>query len=76
MGARDTDAFVTKLGASGSTLVYSINLGGNETDVGRAIAVDGSGNAYVTGQTSSSIDFPTSDAIQESNAGPYKRGRP
>jgi hypothetical protein len=39
-------------------LVYSSCLGGSAADVGRAIAVDAAGNAYVTGQTSS-IDFPT-----------------
>src|SRR5439155_12142857 len=41
------DAFVTKLNASGSALVYSTYLGG--ADYGRGIAVDSSGNAYVTG---------------------------
>ena len=44
------DAFVTKLNATG-TLVYSTYLGGNRLDNGHAIAVDASGNAYVTGYT-------------------------
>jgi hypothetical protein len=44
------DAFVSKLNASGSALLYSTYLGGAGADVGNAIAVDGSGNAYVTGQ--------------------------
>ncbi|HET6464633.1 MAG TPA: SBBP repeat-containing protein, partial [Nitrospiria bacterium] len=52
------DAFVTKLNAAGSALVYSTYLGGSSDDEGRAIAVDGSGNAYVTGYTLST-DFPT-----------------
>jgi hypothetical protein len=52
------DAFVTKLNASGSALVYSTFLGGTNQDNGRGIAVDGSGRAYVTGFTDSS-DFPT-----------------
>jgi hypothetical protein len=54
-----SNAFVGKLNPTGSTLVYSTYLGGSHTDVGAfGIAVDGSGNAYVTGKTSSS-DFPT-----------------
>jgi hypothetical protein len=51
------NAFVTKLNAAGSGLVYSTYLGGTGIDLGHGIAVDGSG-AYVTGNTSSS-DFPT-----------------
>ena len=52
------DAFVSKLNAAGSALVYSTYLGGNGGDWGNAIAVDGLGNAFVTGGTSSS-NFPT-----------------
>jgi len=51
------DAFVTRLAATGSTLVYSTYLGGSGFDEGSAIAVDASGNAYVTGDTGS-INFP------------------
>ena len=52
------DAFVTKLNATGSALVYSTYLGGNNTDEGLGIAVDLAGSAYVTGETASSTDFP------------------
>ena len=52
------DAFVTKLNANGTALVYSTYLGGSGDDGGEGIAVDISGNAYVTGITSS-LDFPT-----------------
>ena len=62
------DAFVTKLNAAGNALVYSTYLGGSERDSGFDIAVDASGNAYVTGQTEST-DFPTASAIQPANAG-------
>ncbi|PYR77119.1 MAG: hypothetical protein DMF87_16810, partial [Acidobacteria bacterium] len=52
------DAFVTKLDATGSALVYSTYLGGSDQDYGNGIAVDAVGSAYVTGNTSSA-DFPT-----------------
>ncbi len=60
------DAFVAKLNAAGSALVYSTYLGGSSDDVGAGIAVDSSGNAYVTGWTSS-IDFPTASPFQPTN---------
>ncbi len=53
-----SDVFVTKLNATGSALIYSTYLGGNNTDLGRGIVVDSSGNAYVTGGTRSA-NFPT-----------------
>src|SRR5262249_44303144 len=52
------DAFVSKLNSDGTALVYSTFLGGHARDIGRDIAVDSVGNAYVAGQTSS-LDFPT-----------------
>jgi len=57
------DIFVTKFNANGSALVYSTYLGGSDLDVGRSIAVDAAGNAYVTGNTWST-DFPTANAFQ------------
>ena len=60
----DNDAFVTKLNADGTALVYSTYLGGNGYDQGNGIAVDSAGNAYITGSATSS-DFPTTtDAVQ------------
>ncbi len=53
-----SDAFVSKLNASGSNLMYSTFLAGSLDDVAAGIAVDASGNAYVAGTTDSS-DFPT-----------------
>jgi hypothetical protein len=63
--ASNYDAFVTKLSNSGNSLIYSTYLGGGDSDIGRGIAVDGSGAAYVTGQTMSS-NFPTKNPYQTS----------
>jgi len=51
-------AFVLKMAADGTFLIYSTFLGGSGLDAGNGIAVDGNGSAYVTGETWSS-DFPT-----------------
>jgi hypothetical protein len=59
-------AFVTKINAAGSAFVYSTYLGGSKGDSGIGIAVDETGNAYVTGYTYSS-DFPTHNALQPGN---------
>jgi PKD repeat protein len=57
------DAFVTKLGPAGDTLVYSTFLGGTRVDIARGIAIDASGYAYIVGDTWS-YDFPiTPDAV-------------
>ncbi|HIJ36065.1 MAG TPA: hypothetical protein HPP59_02150 [Deltaproteobacteria bacterium] len=50
------------------TLFYSIYLGGSDSDTGRGIAIDSSGNAYVTGYTQSS-NFPTQNPYQGTEAG-------
>ena len=64
-----SDAFVTKLAGSGSSLVYSTYLGGSGADAGLGIAIDGAGNAYLTGSTTST-DYPvSSDAFQRTNQG-------
>jgi acyl dehydratase len=63
------DAFVAKLNPTGSALVYSTYLGGRGNDVGLGIAVDGAGNAYVTGATNSG-SFPTRNPLQ-ARSGPY-----
>jgi len=61
------DVFVTKLSPGGNSIVYSTYLGGNSDDWGYGIAVDGSGNAYVTGSTYST-DFPTLNPYQTDQA--------
>ena len=54
----DADIFVTKLNPTGSAIVYTTYLAGSGGDIGTAIAVDGQGSAYVTGETCST-NFPT-----------------
>ncbi|PYY08316.1 MAG: hypothetical protein DMG69_15010 [Acidobacteria bacterium] len=62
-----TDAFVTVLNALGSALLYSTYLGGSGFDVGNGIAVDATGNAYVTGYTTGS--FPTTAGAYQTTFG-------
>src|SRR5262249_46789690 len=62
-----SSAFVTKLNAAGQ-LVYSTYLGGDGYTYANAIAVDGAGEAHVTGITHAS-DFPTLHALQTSLEG-------
>ena len=57
LGTNDVDAFVLKLAATGKTLIYSTLLGGTGIDRAMGIAIDATGNAYVTGVTSGG--FPT-----------------
>ncbi|MGD0921747.1 MAG: SBBP repeat-containing protein, partial [Terriglobia bacterium] len=67
-GGGDSDAFITHLNSSGNALVYSSYLGGRAADQANAIAVDSSGNAYLTGATQSP-DFPLVNALQPTNGG-------
>ncbi len=53
------DAFVSKINADGTALLYTTYLGGSHREQAFGIAVDSSGSAYVTGDTRSS-DFPLS----------------
>ena len=62
------DAFVVKLNAAGSALVYGTYLGGSGGDVAYDVAVDSGGHAFVSGWTTSS-NFPTAAPLQVSNTG-------
>jgi hypothetical protein len=55
------DAFVCKLSADGSTLLFSTFVGGNNDDNGLSLALDSENNVCVTGGTQS-VDFPTVNA--------------
>lgn len=63
-----TDAYLVKLNAAGSAIVYSSYLGGSDTESGSSIAVDAEGSAYIAGETRS-IDFPVVNALQSANGG-------
>ncbi|HVF89450.1 MAG TPA: SBBP repeat-containing protein [Blastocatellia bacterium] len=62
------DAYITKMNAAGSALVFSTYLGGSGGEIAHAIAIDAAGSAYITG-TVDSTDLPTSNAFQPAKAG-------
>jgi hypothetical protein len=66
--SKGTDAYVAKIDPTGSRLVYSTYLGGSGLDRGIDLAVDRSGNVYITGRTQSP-DFPTANAWQSTFGG-------
>jgi hypothetical protein len=67
-GGGSLDAFVVKLNAAGDQLVYATYLGGSNYEYAKDVAVDASGNAYVTGSTTSP-NFPTLHALQSTLRG-------
>ncbi len=62
------DAFITKINPTGSAFVYSTYFGGSSSETGYGIAVDSTGNAYITGYTGS-LDFPVLNAAQPTAGG-------
>ncbi|MEP7337538.1 MAG: SBBP repeat-containing protein, partial [Acidobacteriota bacterium] len=68
IGGVADDAFISKLNADGTDLLFSTYLGGNAADQAFAVAVNASGDAYVTGSTASS-NFPLKGALQNVNRG-------
>jgi hypothetical protein len=63
-----SDAFVIKLNPTTGIFFYSTIVGGAGDETGVSIAIDGAGNAYISGKTTST-DFPTANAIQSSFGG-------
>lgn len=63
-----SEAFVTKLNATGTDVVYSSYIGGNRGDGGFGVAVGADGSAVFVGDTFS-FDFLTRDPLQAANAG-------
>lgn len=64
-----TDAFAVKVAPDGSNLLYSLLLGGADSDYGYAIAAEADGNAYVTGYTSSANFVPIPAALDTTLSG-------
>jgi len=66
--AGTSDAFVARLSTGGSLLDYSSFLGGSGDDAGRGVALDSDGNAYITGDTTST-NFPTTPGAFQTTSG-------
>ncbi len=66
-----SDAFIAKVTADGTKLLFCGYLGGGDHDEGKDVALDSSGNAYVTGGTKSNdfAEIPSSGVAQPDNAG-------
>ncbi|MCK5560691.1 MAG: SBBP repeat-containing protein, partial [Thermoplasmata archaeon] len=58
--------FILKLNQNGSKLIYSTYIGGNDRDIGNALVIDSSGNAHITGRTTS-LDFPTTPVAYDNS---------
>ena len=67
-GGGPCDAYLVKLSSSGNTLLYSTYLGGSAEDYSSDLAIDDSGNAYISGSTSSA-NFPINNAYQSAYGG-------
>ncbi len=62
-----SDAFLTKLSADGTSIVYSTYFGGESTEDARGVAVDSTGAAWITGQTASAGLPVLGNAIQRAS---------
>ena len=67
-GGGTSDGFVARIAANGSGIEWSSFIGGGGTDRARGLAIDATGNAYVTGSTNSD-NFPSVNAQQP---GPFR----
>jgi hypothetical protein len=63
-GPYDRDAFIAKVAADGTGLVYAGFIGGSGEDYGEDVAVDAAGSAYVTGRTTSN-NLPTTPGVYD-----------
>ena len=67
-GGGTSDGFVARIAANGSGIEWSSFIGGGGTDRARGLAIDSTGNAYLTGSTNSD-NFPSVNAQQP---GPFR----
>ena len=68
-GCGNSDAFITKLDPTGTTVLFSTFYGGSGIEQGLAIAADPAGNVYITG-TTTSYDLPVKNAFQPTSPNP------
>lgn len=68
VSTQEVDVIVSKLNSAGTAFVYSVAFGGTSNEITQDIAVDGSGNAYVTGWTGS-YNYPVWNAVQATKPG-------
>jgi len=68
-GGGTTDAFLSQISATGSSILYSTYLGGENEDTGYGVAVNNSGDAYLAGLSYSTAFPVTGTALQATNAG-------
>jgi hypothetical protein len=61
------DGFIAKINPTGSDFVFSTFVGGSDDDFATSVAIDGTGNAYVTGRTRST-SFTGSSATRSSTS--------
>lgn len=69
----NSDGFVVKLSAGGSDIVFSTFIGGSSSDAVEAMALNESGEIYLTGQTNSP-DFPSTPDAYKAKTHPYNDG--
>jgi len=67
-----TEIFVVKFNPTGSGIIYSCLIGGENMDFGRGIKIDNDGNAFITGN-SSSFDFPVTNQAYNKKLSDYSR---
>ena len=61
-GEDETDAFVMKIDSLSGTPIFSVRLGGSDSEYGEAVGVDNEGNVHIVGSTASE-DYPLVDPI-------------
>jgi len=64
-----SDAFLTKVAAAGTSLIWSTFIGGSGVTSGAAVAVDGSQNAFVTGSTDGGLAVINATNLQGTYGG-------
>lgn len=69
--AGDEDIFITKLDAAGK-LVWAVQIGGSNNDIGLSITVDNKGDVLVTGSFEGTVDFDPGSGTTNFTAAGYE----